>query len=277
MRNLISIALLAFAATSFAATALAQESATAKEIRRQDETWLKVAKRGNVAKFVSFYAPDALVFVPNQAACKTPKQILASMTEMFSLPGFRLNWDPEKVVVAKSGEIGYCCGHYQLSFKGADGDRIYDLGKFAEIWKKQPNGKWKCVLDTFNSDLPADPLLAAWTVRYEEANHVIRSRNVERFAAYFAPEFVAVQPDGKTVTREDLMNQLKDLFKAKKFIGGEQVVSVKKDGDTYAVEYKESWKIVFEAQKPIAFSTEGLDYWKKLNGRWQIVKEVVTR
>jgi len=23
-----------------------------------------------------------------------------------------------------------------------------------EIWKKQADGKWKCILDTYNSDLP---------------------------------------------------------------------------------------------------------------------------
>jgi len=30
-----------------------------------------------------------------------------------------------------------------------------------EIWKKQSDGKWKCAVDTYNSDLPAAPAPAA--------------------------------------------------------------------------------------------------------------------
>ena len=29
-----------------------------------------------------------------------------------------------------------------------------DTGKLVEIWKKQADGKWKCIVDTYNSDLP---------------------------------------------------------------------------------------------------------------------------
>jgi ketosteroid isomerase-like protein len=31
---------------------------------------------------------------------------------------------------------------------------VNDTGKFLEVWKKQADGKWKCVADTYNSDLP---------------------------------------------------------------------------------------------------------------------------
>jgi hypothetical protein len=36
---------------------------------------------------------------------------------------------------------------------------VGDEGKYVEIWRKQPEGSWKVVLDIFNSDLaaPASP------------------------------------------------------------------------------------------------------------------------
>jgi ketosteroid isomerase-like protein len=34
------------------------------------------------------------------------------------------------------------------------GPTVHDMGKLVEIWKKQPDGKWKCIVDTYNSDLP---------------------------------------------------------------------------------------------------------------------------
>lgn len=31
---------------------------------------------------------------------------------------------------------------------------IMDTGKILEVWKKQSDGKWKCIVDTYNSDIP---------------------------------------------------------------------------------------------------------------------------
>jgi ketosteroid isomerase-like protein len=28
------------------------------------------------------------------------------------------------------------------------------MRKILEIWKRQPDGKWKCIVDTWNFDLP---------------------------------------------------------------------------------------------------------------------------
>ena len=36
----------------------------------------------------------------------------------------------------------------------ANGNPIEDKGKYIEIWRKQKDGKWKCIADIFNSDIP---------------------------------------------------------------------------------------------------------------------------
>jgi ketosteroid isomerase-like protein len=41
-----------------------------------------------------------------------------------------------------------------VTLKDSKGKAV-DSGKLVEVWKKQPDGKWKCVVDTYNSDLPA--------------------------------------------------------------------------------------------------------------------------
>ena len=56
--------------------------------------------------------------------------------------------------VARSGEMGYIYGTYTLSMKGPSGKIEDDKGKMVEVWKKQADGKWKCVADIFNTDLP---------------------------------------------------------------------------------------------------------------------------
>ena len=71
----------------------------------------------------------------------------------------KLTWHPNSVGVARSGELGYTSGTYELSFKDASGKTIADKGKYLIVWKKHPDGTWKVLFDMSNSDLPpASPL-----------------------------------------------------------------------------------------------------------------------
>ena len=51
----------------------------------------------------------------------------------------------------------YAYGTYQLSFTDPKAGTIAYNGKVLEIWKKQPDGAWKCIVDTWSSDNPAQP------------------------------------------------------------------------------------------------------------------------
>ena len=42
-------------------------------------------------------------------------------------------------------------------YEGSAGETHTDIGKFMEVWKRQPDGGWKAIADTYNSDLPAQP------------------------------------------------------------------------------------------------------------------------
>ena len=69
-------------------------------------------------------------------------------------PGTSLTWQATKVEAARSGDLGYVMGTYQLESKDVAGKEEADRGKFVEVWKKQADGSWKATVDIFNSDLP---------------------------------------------------------------------------------------------------------------------------
>ena len=64
-------------------------------------------------------------------------------------PELAVSWKVSKVEVARAGDLAYVIGTYVLAMKPAN-----ETGKLMEVWKKQADGKWKCIADTFNSDLP---------------------------------------------------------------------------------------------------------------------------
>lgn len=128
-----------------------------RTIRQLDADWVKAAAAKDVDAWVSFYANDATVLPPNDKAMKDKASIRKSIADLLQLPGLSLSWEPTKVEVAKSGDLAYLYGTYSLSMTDDKGKPITDFGKNVEIWKKQPDGSWRCIVDTWNSDLPANP------------------------------------------------------------------------------------------------------------------------
>ncbi|MEL4419802.1 hypothetical protein, partial [Shewanella algae] len=79
---------------------------------------------------------------PNEPIADTPAKIKKSMTAFLSLPDLSLSFSSDKVWVAKSLDVAYEYGHYSMSFKDPKGNLVKDHGKYAEVWRKQKNGKW---------------------------------------------------------------------------------------------------------------------------------------
>ncbi len=60
---------------------------------------------------------------------------------------FTMTWDPKSANIAGAGDLGYTYGIY--SIKPNDADTVF-YGTYVTIWKRQPNGKWKFVLQSEN-------------------------------------------------------------------------------------------------------------------------------
>jgi ketosteroid isomerase-like protein len=65
-----------------------------------------------------------------------------------------LKWEPARAEVAKSGDLGYTWGNYELSWQGEEGKTEKLYGKYLNIWKKQPDGTWKAIVDIGNQAPP---------------------------------------------------------------------------------------------------------------------------
>jgi uncharacterized protein (TIGR02246 family) len=133
-----------------ASTPAADEAA----VRQTDENWNKAAQSKKVDDWVAFYSDDAVILPPNEKKADSKEGIRKSIGEMLALPGLAIQWAPTKVEVARSGDLAYTQGSYTLTTTDAHGKPNTDQGKTVEIWKKQADGSWKCIVDMWSSDLP---------------------------------------------------------------------------------------------------------------------------
>jgi ketosteroid isomerase-like protein len=125
-------------------------------IRDAEAQWSKTAGARDVDGTVAYYTEDASVMAPNAPIASDKQAIRAAWASLLG-PDTSISWRASKVEVARSGDLSYIQGTYQLTMKDPQGNPVNDKGKFVEVWKKQADGKWKVVADIFNSDLPATP------------------------------------------------------------------------------------------------------------------------
>ena len=138
-----------------AETAADTRSADEASLKNPDAEWSKAAGAKDVDKTASYYSDDVLVLPPNMPSIQGKQQAHAMWQGMFGVPGFAGSWKSSRVEIARSGDLGYQTGTYEFSETDASGKPATDKGKYLEVWKKQPDGSWKCIIDMFNSDLPS--------------------------------------------------------------------------------------------------------------------------
>ncbi len=72
----------------------------------------------------------------------------------FSNPDFQISWEPESAEISESGDMGYLLENTRMVMPDSAGSSMTHNFKAVTIWKKQPDGKWKCVVDVL-SPVPA--------------------------------------------------------------------------------------------------------------------------
>ena len=105
-----------------------------------------VAQHGQAA-FVAYFAEDG-VELENGAGITTREDIRKAPAWP---EGTSLTWTPVKAGMAASGDLGYTYGNYVFKSKNKEGKIVASYGKYMSVWRKQPDGSWKVVVDMGNA------------------------------------------------------------------------------------------------------------------------------
>jgi ketosteroid isomerase-like protein len=136
---------------SLSATSVVDLAAVEAVVRKADADWAAAASTASVDAWMAFYAADAVVLLPNDELASGKDLIRHTVTRLLAL---RVAWRPIKVEVARSGDLALLIGAYELRLGDSHGAPISDRGRRLEIWRKQADGTWKCIVDTWNWDEP---------------------------------------------------------------------------------------------------------------------------
>jgi ketosteroid isomerase-like protein len=105
---------------------------------------------GMFKAFLHFIADDGVILRNNSFPSKG-KDTLKEYFSAKSDTGFVLTWEPLFENISEGGDLGYTYGIHTNTNKST-GEKT--RGTYVTIWKKQPDGSWKFVLDTGTQGLP---------------------------------------------------------------------------------------------------------------------------
>jgi ketosteroid isomerase-like protein len=132
--RLVTLALLATAATSLAADPVTDSLVQTERAFAQ----ASVAK-GMKDAFLAYLADDSVIFRPAAVPGK-------AWMQDHPAPPIVLSWRPAYAEVARSGDLGFTTGPYELRSQDPK-DTDVGYGTFVTVWKRQAEGAWRVALD----------------------------------------------------------------------------------------------------------------------------------
>ena len=114
--------------------------------------WSKSAGTPDIEKTLNYWSADAVCLFPGQPVVKGTDQIRQMLMGITQFPGFEISWEPKEAIVSQSGDLAYVLSQNYIKMLDSQGKTATIFNKGVEIWKKQPDGQWKCVVDIYNDD-----------------------------------------------------------------------------------------------------------------------------
>lgn len=114
--------------------------------------WSTSASTDSIEKTLSYWADDAVVMPPGQPPLKGKAAIRQMIEGTSKIPGFKISWEPLNVFVSQSGDMAYMIEQNQITMNDSLGRSITEHNKVVTVWRKEPDGKWKNVVDMWNTN-----------------------------------------------------------------------------------------------------------------------------
>lgn len=123
-----------------------------ESLLQTDREWAASIGTRNVDKIVSYWSDDAIVMPPDGPALTGKQAIRDYVAAGLAIPGFDITWEAKQAVISATGDMGYTLASNRITLPGADGSPVTSAGKAVTVWRKEPDGAWRCVLDIWNAD-----------------------------------------------------------------------------------------------------------------------------
>jgi uncharacterized protein (TIGR02246 family) len=124
-------------------------------VKDVETAWVKDVATKDPDKWASYFTDDGSGLYPGGPTLNGKAAVKAAMTPVMADPNFSLTFQSTRSVASKGGDMVYSQGTYVMTMTDPKTKKpMTDKGKYLTVYMKQPDGSWKAIADTFNSDSP---------------------------------------------------------------------------------------------------------------------------
>jgi ketosteroid isomerase-like protein len=132
-----------------------------RDLLTTDRAWAALAAaNGPVDSVVAYWTSDARVILAGQPVAVGTDAIRQMVAGTRAIPGFHISWTPDSAVVSPSGDFGYTYGTNRITAPDSTGTLHTTEGRYITVWRKEPDGRWRCSVDISNEG-PASVVASA--------------------------------------------------------------------------------------------------------------------
>lgn len=137
-----------------------QRAVAVAQVTAASEAWWTAAKAKEPEKFVAFYAMEAQLLPPDAHIVRGRDDIRSAILTIMANPQFRVTGSPTRIEAARSGDVAWETGRFDLTMENSKGETATWPGKYLLIWQKRAGGDWRITSNIFNSDQPGSEMTA---------------------------------------------------------------------------------------------------------------------
>ena len=152
MRELTVAAGVTCLAISFAVCPIAFAADTDEQsIHETYRAWVEATNEKDIAKWATFLAIRPYFHPADSLPLTSTDEVISYYERSFADPRFSLDCQQEYVDVSVSGEMAWSRGKCIARFTGHDGNEASGTSRWLKVWIKQPDGSWRCQVNTWRN------------------------------------------------------------------------------------------------------------------------------
>jgi ketosteroid isomerase-like protein len=119
----------------------------------RDAEWAVAAAEGrDMERILSYWTDDAVVMPPGLPAVAGKAALRQYVESSMQIPGFRITWTTTDVALSPDGNLAYMFSRNAVTMNAPDGTPATTEGRAVTIWRREPDGEWRCAVDIWNAE-----------------------------------------------------------------------------------------------------------------------------
>jgi ketosteroid isomerase-like protein len=131
--------------------AAGDQSVEAERLLKRDSEWAALASAGrDIDRILSYWSDDAVVLAPAFTPIIGKTALRSYVENSFRIPGFKISWKSNEVRFSPDLKLAYMFGENTVVMTGSNGTPITTKSRAITIWRREPDGQWRCAVDIWN-------------------------------------------------------------------------------------------------------------------------------